>query len=345
MPANLSPEYKEAEQKYRASRDDRERLACLKEMLRTIPKHKGTEHLQADLKTRIKQLTEELAGGKKGGARSGPKHVVRPEGAAQIALLGPPNSGKSTLHAALTGSKAGVGPFPYTTQAPQPGMCPHEDVQLQLVDLPPISAEFFEPWLANTLQPADAALLVIDIGDPDCVEHLEAIVRQLETKRISLTNVFSRAERERRHAAAAELSEAPDPFRIELPTLLVANKTDQRFDPADLEVLRELTGVRFDALPVSATTGAGLAEIGPFLFRALEIVRVYTKTPGKPADRDKPFTLRRGETVVDVARLVHRDLASQLRYARAWGREVYDGQQVGPEHAVADGDVIELHMA
>lgn len=345
MPANLSPAYKKAEQEYRAARDDRERLACLKEMLRTIPKHKGTEHLQADIKTRIKQLTEQSGSGKKGAARSGPVYVVRPEGAAQIALIGPPNSGKSTLHAALTGSKAAAGPFPYSTQAPQPGMCPYEDTQLQLVDLPSISDEFFEPWLTNSLEPADAALLVIDIGDPACVEQLESVVRQLETKRISLTNVFARGEREQQRERKAERDGEPDPFRIELPTLLVANKIDAHYEPADIEVLRELTGVRFDALAVSAESGEGLEDIAAFLFRALEIVRVYTKAPGKPPDRDKPFTLRAGDTVVDVARLVHRDLAGSLRYARAWGRDVYDGQQVGPDHSVSDGDVIELHLA
>ena len=84
MPTNVTPEYKKAEEAYRAAREPKDRLACLKEMLRTIPKHKGTEHLQADIKTRIKELTEELAGPKKGGARTGPAHTVRPEGAAQV---------------------------------------------------------------------------------------------------------------------------------------------------------------------------------------------------------------------------------------------------------------------
>ena len=121
MPANLSPAYKKAEQEYRAARDDQERLTYLKGMLRTIPKHKGTEHLQADIKSRIKLLTEELAGPKKGGKRSGPLHSVRKDGAAQIALLGPPNSGKSSLHAKLTGSRAEIGPYPHTTHEPMPG--------------------------------------------------------------------------------------------------------------------------------------------------------------------------------------------------------------------------------
>ena len=152
MPANLSPDYKRAEQAFRAARDDRDRLACLKDMLRTIPKHKGTEHLQADIKSRIKQLTDELAGPKKGASRTGPVHSVRPEGAAQIALIGPPNSGKSSLHAELTGSHAEIGPYPYTTHEPLPGMMPYEDINIQLVDLPPTSREHPLAWIANALR-------------------------------------------------------------------------------------------------------------------------------------------------------------------------------------------------
>src|SRR5690606_27063018 len=133
MPASLSPEYKRSEQAYRAAQDERERLECLKEMLRTIPKHKGTEHLQADIKSRIKQLTDELSGPRKGAARTGPVHVVRREGAAQIALIGPPNSGKSALHVRLTGSRASVGPFPHATIEPLPGMLAYEDIHFQLV--------------------------------------------------------------------------------------------------------------------------------------------------------------------------------------------------------------------
>ena len=164
MPANLSPEYKKAELAFRAAREDAERLACLKDMLRTIPKHKGTEHLQADIKSRIKQLSDDLTGPKKGGVRSGPVHTVRREGAAQIALIGPPNAGKSSLHVKLTGSRATIGPYPYTTHEPLPGMLPYEDVHLQLVDLPPVSADYCEPWFATALQPASRASLTMFSG-------------------------------------------------------------------------------------------------------------------------------------------------------------------------------------
>jgi ribosome-interacting GTPase 1 len=342
VPANLSPEYKAAAEAFRRARDPGERLEHLREMLRVIPKHKGTDHLQADLKRRIRELDEELAAPKKGGARSGPSLVVRPEGAAQVAIIGPPNSGKSLLHARLTGSGAKSGPFPYTTQYPEPGMLRHEDVSFQLVDLPPISREHPLPWLGSTLQSAAAALLVVDLADPGCVEQVEAVQSELGKRHVTLVPGW--------HADATGSSSPEEPletdvFAVRLPTVVLANKSDLLDQPGrDLKVLEELEEPHFPALCVSAETGAGLGGLGSWLFDRLAIVRVYTKAPGKPVDRDRPFTLQRGQTVADVARLVHRELEHTLKYARAWGASVHaDGQQVGREHVVADGDVVELH--
>ena len=340
MPANLSPEYKKAEQAFREATDDRERLLRLRDMLRTIPKHKGTEHLQADIKSRIKQLTEELAGPKKGGARTGPVHTLRPEGAAQVALLGPPNAGKSSLHVKLTGSRADVGPYPFTTHEPMPGMLPHQDVSFQLVDLPPISEDYIEGWFVNALQPADAALLVADISAPECIDQLEAVLARLDEKRISLIEGWPGLKGDARPAPDDEL----DPFRIRLPTLLVVNKIDLAPGPEEVAVLQELLDANYPAVATSTVSGQGLEDVGEFLFRGLEIVRVYTKTPGRPPELDRPFTVRRGATVMDVARLVHKDIAGSLKYARAWGTGVFDGQQIGPEHRLSDADVVELHM-
>ena len=339
MPANLSPEYKAAAEALRRARDPAERLEHLREMLRVIPKHKGTDHLQADLKHRIKELDEELAGPKRGGARSSPSLVVRPEGAAQVAILGPPNSGKSALHARLTGSSARVAPYPFTTQYPEPGMMPVEDILLQLVDLPPLSPQHPVTWIGSTLQSADACLLVVDISDPAAVQQVEDLQTMLEGRRAGLTRAWPVDP----DPVGQETEEAEDPFALTLPVLLVANKSD--LDPdsrADVAALEELLGIDYPAMVVSAETGAGLDRLGPWLFDRLGIVRVYTKAPGKPADLHKPFTLRRGQTVADVARLVHRELLESIKYARLWSA-AHDGQHVGRDHPLEDRDVIELH--
>lgn len=334
MPANLSPEFKAAEAAFKRAREPRERLDCLREMLRTIPKHKGTERLQAEIKTRIKNLSQELTAPKKG-TRRGPTHVVRPEGAAQIALIGPPNSGKSTIHAELTGSHAECGPYPYTTSAPLPGMLPYRDIHFQLVDLPPLSREHPLPWISNALQPADGCMLVFDLREPDCVEQLTETRELLAERRVTL---LERPEEDPDEEGLV------DPFATRLPTLLIASKSDRSPDPeGELRVFQELTSTRFPALAVSCTTGAGLERVGPWWFTGLGVVRVYTKVPGKRADMSRPFTVRRGATVKDLAALVHRDLVDQLKHARLWGSGQFGGQQVGRDHALSDGDVLELH--
>ena len=336
VPANLTPAYKAAEGAYRQAREPRERLDALREMLRLIPKHKGTDHLQADIKRRIKELTEELATGRKTGGTGGPPTVIRPEGAAQLALVGPPNSGKSALHAALTGSHSVSQPYPFATQYPQPGILRHEDVPFQLVDLPSIAPEHPIPWIGNALQPADGCLLVVDLATPGCVERVAALHDILRARRVVLT--------ERWPVEGPPTLDPDDPFTVILPTLLIAAKSDLTSDPAaELEVLEDLLDIRYPVLAMSATDGTGSDALGPWLMEALQVVRVYTKIPGKPPDLDRPYTVRRGATVEDVALLVHRDLAAALTYARVWGTATFDGQQVGRDHLVADRDVLELH--
>jgi ribosome-interacting GTPase 1 len=336
MPANLSPEYRTAEAAYRAAREPRARLELLREMLRVIPKHKGTEHLQADIKARIKDLTAGLGTARKGGGHGGPALAIRPEGAAQVALLGPPNAGKSLLHARLTGSGAHAAPYPFTTQHPEPGMLPHADVHFQLIDLPAVASAHPLPWLASALQTSDAALLVVDAGEPSCVEQLQDLHQVLRERQVTLTEHWDAVVDARRGEG--------DPFALRLPTLLLVNKVERIVDlAAELDALRELTAVAYPMLAVSAMTGRGLAAIGPWLFDHLGIVRIYTKTPGHPPDKERPFTLRRGQTVRDAARLVHQDLARTVRYARIFGHAGFDAQQVGPDHALADGDIVELH--
>lgn len=338
MPANVTPAYKAAEAAFRRARDPEERLECLREMYRTIPKHKGTEHIRADIKTRMKELTETLAGPKKGGARSGPATVIRPDGAAQVAMLGPPNSGKSALHAKLTGSHSASEPYPFATQYPQPGMMPVDDIHLQLIDLPSISAEHPIPWITNALQPADACVLVVDLAHAGTMDRVTGLHEILSERRVNLIDNWPV------YGDVTSAIDDPDPFAVYLPTLLVVNKIDLEPDyREDVVVFEELTEYRYPWLGVSATTGEGLEQLGQWLKMHLGVVRVYTKIPGQQPDLTRPFTVRRGQTVHDVARLVHKDVARSLKYARVWGTASFDGQQVGPEHEVVDGDVLELH--
>ena len=327
MPANLSPEYKAAADALRRARDPQQRLDCLRQMLSVIPKHKGTDHLQADLKHRIKELDEELEGPKRGGARSSPSLVVRPEGAAQIALVGPPNSGKSSLHARLTGSGAKSGPYPHTTQYPEPGMLKWEDVHFQLVDLPAISSAHPLPWLGSTLQSADACLLVVDLSDPALLEDLETTLGQLGNAKV-------------------QLGQGPMPEVtgwMAKKTLLVGNKLDAAGAADDLEILKELYGARFPILALSAETGEGLDGLRRAAFDLLELVRVYTKAPGKKMELTAPYVLRRGSRLVDLAAHVHHDFLTQLKYARIWGHGRFEGQMVNRDYLLADKDVVELH--
>jgi hypothetical protein len=216
-------------------------------------------------------------------------------------------------------------------------MMTYEDIHLQLVDLPAVSPQHPVPWLASALQTADACLLVVDLGESSCVEQVQAVHAVLREKHVTLTERWEAAR------ASAEPGNG-DPFALRLPALMLANKSDLAADEvADVEAFRELTGFNYPALAVSATTGEGLAQVGAWLFGHLGIVRVYTKTPGKPAEKDRPFTLRGGQTIEDVARLVHKDLAHSLKYARVWGKTGIPGQHVGREHKLADGDVVELH--
>lgn len=330
MPANLPPQYSKAEEEYRRATAPADRLEALREMFRLLPKHKGTEKLQAELKQKISRARDDLEHGKTAGAkRSGLSYRIPHEGAGQIVLIGPPNAGKSALLAALTHASPEVAPYPFTTRAPQPGMMPYLDVMVQLVDLPPITADFLEPWACNIIRGADAALLVADLADDDLCEAIEAVTSRLSEVHVGLVRELP--------------FDNDDEARIDLKCLLVANKADTPGADDRLAILREWFGDRWDILPVSATTGAGLDGLRRSAYDLLGVVRIYTKVPGKPADRAHPFTLPAGGTVRDLSRLVHRDLEHTLKFAKVWGTGVFDGQTVTRDHELHDADVVELH--
>jgi len=328
MPANLTPDYLAAEARFRAAETTEEKIAALEEMYATIPKHKGTEKLQADIKSRLSKLRqkEKHAARHK---RHDDFHVVK-QGAGQIVLVGPPNSGKSSILSRLTSAQPEIADYPFTTRRPLPGMMEFEDIMIQLVDAPPIVPGSEERSIIGLARHADAIALVLDTSDDAVLDQLEDIKEEMAKSRITLA-------RER-----VELDQ-PASGAVTRPTLVVANKIDLPNAAGNAEVLREFYGGEFAIQPVSARTGEGLEQLRRALFDVLGIIRVYTKVPGKPPDMDKPFTLRRGSTLIEFAAAIHKDFVRSLRMAKAWGKNTLDGAQIGRDHVLEDGYVVELH--
>jgi ribosome-interacting GTPase 1 len=330
MPANLTAQYKAAEERYRQATGHEEKLDALREMLALLPKHKGTEKLQADLRKRVAKLEDEGAHVAKSGHRGPDPGFVRREGAGQWALVGPPNAGKSALLAALTHAHPEVADYPFTTRAAQPGMAEVGDAQVQLVDTPAVAAGRLEPWLPNLVHAADGVLVVVEVEADEPEENWRAVADLLERARVL--------------ARGRPRPPESSPLAVERPVFVLANKCDLDPDGTFAVLAREAVWPELPFLPVSATRGDGLDALRPRLFAELGRMRVYTKQPGHPPDRGRPFVLDRGATVEDLARLVHGELAAKLHFARIWGAHArFEGQQVDRHHALEDGDVVELH--
>ncbi len=332
MPANLSPEYLAAEKRFKAAQTMAEKLEALEEMLSTIPKHKGTEKMQADLKRRLSKLRSESQK-KSALARALPLYHVEKEGAGQVALVGAPSVGKSRLVCRLTRAQPEVAEYPFTTRLPTPGMMPFENVQFQLLDLPPVSEQFMESWVPTLVRQADAVALVVNLAADNLLEQVETSRRLLDTNKVQL--------------GIPSPSGGLPPGVVVKRTLLVGNKLDLPGAEANFAALRDLFGAGDAAFPmvaVSAETGAGLEQLRRAVFDLLEVVRVFTKAPGKKPELDAPYVLKRGSTVLDAAEHVHKDFAARLRFARIWGHGSFEGQMVQRDHVLQDGDVLELHL-
>jgi len=323
MPANLTPEFIKARARFFKATTNEEKLAALEDMQSTIPKHKGTEKMRADIKRKIARLGDADIRAKKGHS-SGHDNIPK-EGAGQAVLVGPPNSGKSSLVAALTNAKPEVAEYPFSTLVPIPGMMKFEDVGIQLVDLPPLSDEYTEPWVYNLIRAADIVVLVLPLDEIDLLdEYLGDLRRMLSERHLEL---------------ATERAASEERVRI-LPTRIALTKADAL--PGADELLGELP---FPGVVTSVVSGEGLDSFRRMIFDALHVLRVYTKLPGKKPDLEEPYTLPVGATVLDAVRTVHRDFADHLKYVRVWGSGRFDGQQVPSDHRLADGDIIEIHVS
>lgn len=325
MPANLTPQYFEAEKRYRSAETPDERIAALQEMLAVMPKHKGTDGLRAELRTKISKLSKEAAKAQATARRGGIYHIPR-EGAGQIALIGIPNVGKSQLVSAVTEASVEVADYPFTTKSPQLGMMKFENAQIQLVDMPPITDQDARPWFASVLRSANALLLVVDLAN-DPVRQANDTLAEMEKFRVGL----------------AGIRDVSDQVLFQKRGIVVGNKSDRDASGTNYADLKAEYGDQITVVSISAEKGTGLEELRRHAFDLLEVVRVYTQAPGERTNMSDPMILRKGSTVEDAAEGVHKDFRRGLKYALIWGSGKFAGQRVKKDHVLKDGDIIELH--
>jgi len=326
MPANLPPQYHEAEENFRLAKTIPEKVAALEEMLAVMPKHKGTDHLRAKLRARIAKLSE---ASEKRLATKRTSTVIPREGAAQVVVIGLPNSGKSQLVSRITNASPAVADYPFTTHSATPGMMEFENIKIQLIDTPPLAPQAIDFWLPPLLRRADALLIMVDLADAPQAQT-EAVIKQLEKMRITIGDV-----------GAKEDSESMSGHKK---ALIIGNKLDLDDAQIGYTALKNKYGKQLPLIAISAKQGTGLEELKLKLYQLLDIIRVYTKAPGKKPVFTDPVVLPRGSTLEDAAAEVHKDFRDRLKYARLWGSGKHDGIMVKRDHIMQDGDIIELHL-
>ena len=299
-------------------------------MLVELPKHKGTDKMQADLKQKISKLKKELAAGL--GKSSGAKTTVKfpRQGAGRVVIVGGPNAGKSQLLAHCTRATPEVAEYPFTTREPSVGMMPWEDVLIQVIDTPPVTNDLFTPTVQSLIRGADLVLLMVDLGSDDGGDQLKELCQRVQSSKTRF--------------ARRSYFDEQDVGVTYTKTLLVFNKIDLVEATDRLAFFSEIIQPDLEEYRISATQGIGVAELADAIFKSLDVVRVYTKQPGKQPDMENPFTLPQGGTVMEVAALIHADIARNFKSAKVWGEEVHDATTVQGDYVVKDKDIVELHV-
>jgi len=326
MPANLPPQYFEAESRYRSAKTISQKINALEEMLTIMPKHKGTDRLHGELRRKLAKFRNELKQKKKKAAKRASSYSIDREGAGQVVLVGPPNVGKSQIINIATNASPEVAEYPFTTRRPTPGMLNFENIQIQLVDTPPLSPDFMEPWLLDIIRRGDLIMLVVDLSE-DPLTQAEETITLLQNFKIRLTpneSIFREGITYKK-------------------AIMVGNKQDLPKSREHFQILKELLGEQLPMVAISAKDGHNLDELKIRLYQGLNILRVYTKAPGKNPDLNTPFILEKGSTVQDLAGYIHKDFLQKLKYARVWSPRGLKGLMVQRDYALQEGDIVELH--
>ncbi|MBN1510533.1 MAG: 50S ribosome-binding GTPase [Phycisphaerae bacterium] len=331
MAANLTPQYLQAEEAYRAARTPEEKLAALEEMWRELPKHKSSEKLQAELKKKLSATRKEIQEGTKKGHSKADPFAIPKSGAGQVVLIGTPNAGKSSIVGGLTKAHVTIAEFPFSTALPVPGMVPFEDIKIELVDTPPVTAEHVPTGFPGLWRMTDALVVVVDVAGDSVLEDAETCLTHLANRQIEL------ADGQHKHLDDASAV-------LKMPGFVLANKVDLPAAADNLGLLREFLGDKARIEPISTRDTEQLARLPRLLFDLIDVIRVYAKPPGKKPDLDDPFILPAGSDVHALAHKVYRGLEHQVRSARLWGHGVVDGQNVHLDHVLHDKDIVELHM-
>ncbi len=332
MPANLPPQYYELEREFKAELDNVEKLRMAQELLRMMPKHKGTDKVQAEMKTKISKLKKLISGGEKshGAKTSVSFDSIQKEGEKQIILIGPPNSGKSSLLDCFTHAKPLIADYPYTTREPMPGMMTFKHVPFQLIDTPPISEELYESYMNGLIRTADLVVLVADLSTDNMEKDIDFILNKMEEKRINLIPSLPHEDE--------EYNKNSDKL-----TVISAHKSYEDESGKRLKILKEKFN-RFSLVATSILDEDSLENFKQAIFDSMKIIRVFTKRIGHAPVFDNPIVLPVGGNVQQAAIALHKDFAQKLKFAKLWGEGKHDGQKAMADFVLCDGDIIEFHM-
>jgi len=358
MPSNASVEYGLAQKKYYAARTPEEKLTALLEMKSVAPSHKGAENLRYDLNKKIAELKSELEKQKAHAAKKGSASVsmfVKKEGAGQIVIVGLPNSGKSWLLNKIIGKEiAQVTPYPFATKEPVPGMFVYDGLLVQVVELPALIEGSSEgkaqgKEIIGVIRNADAILFTVNSDD-----QKQVLIRELDKSYVYINKTRPPIDVKVSSFVGIQISGKEHlAFPVEQLEMYLKNSghsNAQVIISGKINSLNEVSEAMNEKICYKPAVFVNPFEINDHslvdlrdkLFLMLGKILVYTKRPGHDADLNEPLALLNGSTVYDVAKLLHKDFAKNLKFAKVWGSAKFEGQRVGPEYVLKNKDVVEI---